>query len=135
MNSDLIVAFKNARYLVMDPKFTLKIGEINSDLDRLLLVNTAKTWAFITPFNPGSEIIADIENEARLEELKKAVVGYKTFAGAGGGQADEWPAEKSLLILDISLDQAKKIGQKFGQDAIVFGFINQPAELVVLNLS
>ena len=64
VNKDLIEAFKTARYLVSEPKIEIKIDEINQSLDKFLKMHKSKTWAFITPFNPGSQIISDSENQA-----------------------------------------------------------------------
>ncbi len=133
MNPELIDAFKIARYEVLDPGIEFKVGEVSEDLDRLLEKYKRRSWAFITPFNPNSQVISERENESRFVSLKKEVEKYVVFEGQGGGQADEWPLEKSLLILGISLQNSKRIGKRFGQDAIVFGYKNKPPELVVLH--
>lgn len=133
MNPELKDAFRQARYEVLEPKFEFKIGEVSTGLNRLLEQYRRRTFAFITPFNPGSQVIPDSDNEERFQSFNKAVSKYVTFEGYGGGQAEGWPLERSLLILGISLSSAKRLGRRFGQDAIVFGFRNKPPEIVVLS--
>lgn len=133
MMHELIQAFETARYHVKDPEMEIKINEINPELDSLLSRHNARSWAFITPYNPGSEIISDEENKRRLETLRIDVEGLTTFEGTGGGQSGEWPLERSLLILKIGKSKAWRLGKAYGQDAIVVGQIRKPAEILVLN--
>ena len=132
-SQDLIDAFKTARYKVLEPELELKIGEVSESLNKLLERYGCKSWAFITPFNPGSQVISNEENESRFDSLRGEVKGHVSFEGQGGGQQDQWPLEKSLLILGISLLRAKRLGRKYGQDAIVFGYKNKRTELIILN--
>ena len=128
----LLDAFETARYQVVEPEFLIQIGKRNLEVDQLLQNHGRRTWAFITPYNPGSKTISEEENQSRFSSLRKDVEGYISFEGSGGGQGPDWPLEKSLLILGISLSEAKKIGRLYGQDAIVFGRINQIAKIAVL---
>ena len=42
----------------------------------------------------------------------------------------DWTPEVSFLILDLSKEAAIKIGQQYGQKAIVWGQVGLPATLV-----
>ena len=130
---DLIEAYKNTRYKISKLNLEIRIGEHFEHLDELLLEHNAKSWAFITPYNPESQILSDQENEARFELLKEEVKDYTVFEGEGVGADVSWPAEKSLLILGIDRSEAERIGKHFKQNAIVFGAILGLAELIVLN--
>lgn len=132
MDKNLIKAFKTAEYRIIDPNMEIFIGKINPDLDKLLLKHKSKTWAFITPFNPRSQIISKEKNELRFKTLQKKVNKYISFEGTGGGQDKKWPLEKSLLILNINLPKAIKMGRLFDQDAIVFGYLFKNAEVIIL---
>ncbi len=49
------------------------------------------------------------------------------------GADPSWTSERSLLILSITKDEAIEIGKKYKQNAIVFGIIYQPAELIIMD--
>ncbi len=77
-------------------------------------------------------MLSDDENEKRHSELVSAVAVYRYYEGEGVGEDKTWKPEKSLLILSITKKDAIEIGKKFGQNAIVFGMIAAPPELIVL---
>lgn len=133
MKSELVHAFENARYRVLDPEIEIKINQTNRLLDSLLKKYRARSWAFITPFNPESRVVSPWENESQLGLLRMDVENYISFDGTGGGQEEGSPLENSLLILKISRAKSERLGRKYGQDAIVFGLRGRPAEILVLN--
>jgi Protein of unknown function (DUF3293) len=111
----------------------LRIGESNADLDRLLDARGVSSWAYVTAHNPGSRSAPSLENEACQRELRAAVAktGFVFYEGAGVGHG--WPPEPSLLVLGISESDASALGRRFGQNAIVFGELGEPARLVWLH--
>ena len=50
--------------------------------------------------------------------------------GHGAGIDGAWPLEISLLVVGITLDDARALGRQFGQLAIVAGRVGEPARLV-----
>jgi N-formylglutamate amidohydrolase len=78
--------------------------------------------AFITAFNPYSEILDESENLKRHTELSKELVdlGYEFILGIGRDKEGGWEGEKSVLVLNIPNDTAKFLGNKYGQNAIVW---------------
>ena len=128
-------AYENADYVVFtEPELVLRIGEPSSRLDRLMEQAKAQTAAFISAANPGGQQRAGIKNEfatAALHELVDAS-GYPGYAGEGRDPDGRWPAEPSLLVLGIYLDNARKLGSLFGQNAIVFIEKGRAPQLVVL---
>jgi hypothetical protein len=101
-------------------------------LDRLLRDHRTSEWAYVTAFNPGSRVIPDEVNQARHQELCAAVsaLGVPVLEGHGAGIDGDWPLEISLLIVGIGLQDARALGRKFGQLAIVAGRLGEPARLV-----
>ena len=112
----------------------LRIGEENWDLEEFLIDNNVFSWAFISAWNPFSKPLSSSENEIRHEKLKDFTKNKQwVFAeGFGVPQNQNWEAEKSLLILDISRVEAIDLGKKFKQNAIVFGRLNKAPELIFL---
>ena len=90
------------------------------------------TWAFITAWNPGSQLLPSHENAVRHQQFEQdlRLLGYEMFAGAGEPSDSVWAPEQSLLILGVSEPEAIRLGRKYGQAAIVVGQINEPAKLI-----
>jgi Protein of unknown function (DUF3293) len=78
--------------------------------------------AFITAFNPYSEMLSADENDLRHKLLVEKInqLNLATYDGFGSDQAGDWPIEKSLLILDINKSEAIKLAKDFGQNAILW---------------
>lgn len=128
--NELIQAYKETDFNVYEPKITIKVGQVNQELDRLLIMNNCITWAYITAWNPYSELTDDRTNEEKNDQLRNDLTGYILFDGDGVGSDQSWLPEKSFLILGIGLDDAMLIGKKYRQNAIVVGKIYEEPQLI-----
>src|SRR5882757_2183198 len=81
----------------------IRLGRRSQRLDRMLSLHSAVSWAFITAYNPGSALRPDKTNEVQQAKLLRAVrrLGLKYWPGEGIGGDRKWPAEPSLLILEL----------------------------------
>jgi len=163
------------RVSAVAPPIDIRIGELCPRLDALLEKHgageagdhpstfilhpcPARTWAFITAWNPGSKPTDDATNRRRQAELEAEVKqgGYAFYRGAGipddlierssgssfhvprssFGQAEPaapgWKAEDSILIVGLDRDDAIAIGKKYGQAGIVIGTRGGEAELLFM---
>ena len=127
---ELIQAYKETDFNVYEPKITIKVGQVNQELDRLLNINNCITWAYITAWNPYSELTDDRTNEEKNNQLRNDLPEYTLLAGEGVGSDQSWQPEKSFLILGIALDDAILIGKKYRQNAIVVGKIYEEPQLI-----
>ena len=133
MDNGLLSAYENTSFNVYQPKISIRIGVINKELDNLLLTNQCETYAFVTAYNPYSALKSHEENRKLNEALFRDLIDeYQLFEGEGVGEDISWEPEKSFLVLGITLDDAKAIGVKYSQNAIVFGRIGEKPELLVL---
>jgi len=130
----LKIAYEQAIYEVYYGQATIpiKIGESCPVLDSLIAQgDRLPSWTLITASNPYSQILSELENQQRhhllIEHLRK--LQLLTFPAVGKDKEEVWIPETSLLILGIELIEAIAIGQRFEQNAIVYGELNQPAEL------
>ncbi len=130
--SPLKQAFYTTRFCVFDPQLTLRIDELNADLDHFLDSQRFTEWAFITAWNPFAKTLPDEENQRRHEALQACVRAYVCREGEGIGTDPTWAPERSLLILGIPRAEAMEIGRRFEQNAIVCGAKGQAPELVDL---
>ena len=84
----LTAAYKATAYRVSDSPFgplVIRIGEGNDLLDRLLVMNEATRWAYITACNPRSVMLTDEENGRRTEALRERLTSFTTYRGEGVG--------------------------------------------------
>lgn len=97
--------------------------------------NSLTTWAFITAENPYSQSLSESENKVRnmqlIEELKNLNLAY--IEGRGIPIEEDWTPENSFLVLDISRAKAIEFAEKFEQNAILFGVVEEKGELVLTN--
>ena len=107
IDQQTVQAYLKTTYTTEKPSLSIKIGEINPALHVFLFDNNSIFWAFISAFNPYSTVLPDEENDLRHQALiEKATSKKMRFREGLGVPADEnWKAEKSLLILDISSHQ------------------------------
>ena len=127
---ELEKAYRASRYEVFFPMLTIQIGQLHPDLDEFLIDNNAFSWAFVSACNPFSKPLTVVKNEVRHKNLVRLLEEQDVDFCEGQGEGDGWTPEKSVLILDISLEKAVELGRHFEQNALVFGMVNQVAELV-----
>lgn len=119
----LIRAYREAKYVIgMDTPIILRIGQANRQLKNLLDAHKVATAAFITAFNPYSEVLNDEENQAAQNSLLMDIqkFGLKVVDGYGQDMAEEWPRESSVLALGITESQAEGLADKYGQNGFVW---------------
>jgi hypothetical protein len=127
---DLIEAYKETDFNIYEPRITINVGKLNQELDQLLKTHNCIDWAYITAWNPYSEITDVKLNEQNNNQLRNDLIGYTVFDGEGIGSDPSWKPEKSFLILGIALDDAILIGKKYRQNAIIAGKVNEVPQLI-----
>ncbi len=123
----LITDYHNASYWVRHDAGTLTfdIGRPCLPLEGLLRRHEARSAAFITAHNPGSNIAPESINRTAQERLRQELEPLgPLFEGIGAGA--DWPDEPSFLVLGIGLEEAKSIGLRFDQNAIIWVEGNTP---------
>jgi len=122
--NQLLQAYKNALYVARLPHAVveLRVGETCPLLIEWLAGQGLHTAAFLTAFNPRSEICSLQENETAHARLLAdiASMGLVMCDGYGAGEGGDWPREISVLVLGISREQAQRLAEKFAQNAFLF---------------
>lgn len=132
---DLIQAYLETEYRVLsDPPITIRIGVKNRSLDDLLLEENTSSAAFITAWNPFSQLLSDQENACLQRSLfaDLRALGLIVIEGVGIHPAGVWPGEPSYLILGMARDVAIELGRRYQQNAIVFHEAGEASDLVLL---
>jgi len=135
INSATLQSYHNANYHIYNkPPFTLKIGSTCTDLNELFKKYDVNEAALLTAYNPQG-VETDISNNKRgNEELEKNLRSQNfTFILAEGICPDnKWPGEKSFFVMGMSLSVAKKFGNTFKQNAIVWVDKTAVPQLILL---
>ncbi|WP_213298013.1 DUF3293 domain-containing protein [Paraburkholderia sacchari] len=132
---DTIQAYLETHYNVScDTPTTLQVGQFNQTLAAMHEASHVTGSAFITACNPFSQDIGPEANAARqvtlAGELKQH--GLTFIEGIGQHPSNNWPGEASFLVLGASLDVAKALGEKHGQNAIIWCGANAVPQLILL---
>lgn len=131
----LQTAYEQAIYEVYNEGETirLRIGDCCRKLDALMIRHNSNSYALITAYNPYSQCLSAHENQQRhqrlIEHLQQLQLTY--LPAVGKDIYGIWTPEQSLCVFGDEL-QAIAIGQKFAQNAIVYGELNKPARLIWL---
>jgi hypothetical protein len=136
ISPSLVKAYRNAHYFVHhgEEVYLLKVGEVNHALSILLQSYGASSAAFLTAYNPYSQMRSEAENQAAHEKLlaELAQAGIETIDGLGTDPHDDWDAEPSVLALGLSRSRAEQLADQYSQNA--FLWIANASALVNLKL-
>lgn len=131
----LVAAYRSTNYKVhTNPQIILKVGEFCSDLEDLFHNFNFSTACFITAYNPQSAELSKVQNAQLQEMLHSDLVSKKLHIinGLGSDPSGEWEGEPSFLVMDISFSDAKSLGKKYKQNAILWCDQRCTPELILL---
>lgn len=119
-----IKAYREAVYVVHlgDREIALQVNKVSSQLANLMKEWEVTTAAFLTAFNPYSQILDAEENEARQKRMLADAQPLcpRIFPGIGRDKNNQWPHELSMLALGIFLDDAQKLADQYEQNAFLW---------------
>lgn len=131
----LLQAYAQTHYRVdAATPFTLRIGVASAALLALHRRHGVACSAFITAANPRSQASDATTNADRLQRLRAHVnaLGLPCIDGVGQHPSNGWPAEASLLVLGLDLDTARRLGERWDQNAIVWSGADAAPQLILL---
>jgi hypothetical protein len=135
IDPDLIQAYLDTEFLVFgDSSFVIHVGQASEELVSEHKSHRVECSAFITAWNPFSQILSQELNlerqEALVEELGRRSLSY--VEGLGQHKSNQWPGEDSFLVFGLTLEAAKTIGRKLEQNAIVWSGKDAVPQLILL---
>ena len=140
-NKALIQSYEQAKYIIeVDGDIELRVGEYSEKLDKLMAKCNMGLAAFITPDNPYSQQLTEVENTTRRESFLNEVKNLgnqslEPILGYGVDDAELWPREKSYLVAVTGEAQAKMLAASFGQNAYLLCQQGEPVSLVLTLIS
>ena len=130
-----VQAYLETEYRVHgQPGFALRIDQASADLLRLQQEHGAECSAFLSACNPFSRPCTDEENAARCvaltQELRRR--GFEFLPWVGQHPSNDWPGEKSALVLGLPLEEAKALASDFEQNGFVWSVSDAVPQLILL---
>lgn len=110
----------------------IRPGDTDARLEQALEARNVTAWAFITAWNPGSQLLSRSENDLRQRSLRDELErrGFAMAEGQGEPADVTWEPEASVLVFGIDEADAVALGVKYGQFAVVVGRRRGRARLV-----
>jgi hypothetical protein len=135
IDASTVEAYRSTIYRVNgNSQIALIVDAASSALLSLHQSTNVSSSAFITAYNPCSEVVNTSEN-LRLQGLlaiKLKSMNLQYLEGVGQHPSNQWAGEPSFLVLGIELDAAKRLGTQFKQNAILWCGSDAVPQLVLL---
>ncbi|CAJ91434.1 DUF3293 domain-containing protein [Cupriavidus necator] len=128
-------AYRETHYRVLgDLPMVLRVDQPSAPLAALHRALGVAASAFITAANPFSLRCDDDTNAKRQQALAQdlARMGLRAIEAAGEHPRNGWPAEPSFLVPGLSLADARALGEKYEQNAVVWSGADAVPRLVLL---
>jgi hypothetical protein len=115
-------AYRRTAYRVDegDDSFEFRIGIRHPKLEALLDRHKARSWAFVTAYNPYSQPLDECSNHRRQAAFERSL-RFPFLHGKGQGLGGNWTPEASVLLIGITPQRATRLGSKWEQAAVVVG--------------
>lgn len=132
-------AYLRAEYWVgfPDDRMLLQIGDHATGLSRLAPSTGSdfvfdEPWAYITAWNPGSEVRMEFVNREKQGDLELFLrsSGYLLLPGYSRDPSGQWPTEEGVLVFGLAWDKALMLGRRYQQNAILAGMGEEAVQLL-----
>jgi hypothetical protein len=137
LSRTLVNSYRVALYRVVtgnNKSFILKIKKKSGDLEALMKSHNLFTGVYVTAYNSRGKQTEPHINVRQQKLLSGDVrrTGLPFLEGFGEDPTGRWKSEPSFLVLGITLEDAEALGQRYGQNAIVWMEDDYVPRLVML---
>ncbi len=134
---DLLSIYQKSDYRVLgegESAFVMRIGEPCPSLRNLLQRAGVSSSCFISAYNPRSEPRTDEENARAQAQLVEDVrlMGLSFLEGVGEDPDGACAGEPCLLVLGISHEGTVMLGNRYGQNAVLWSESEGVPQLLLL---
>lgn len=135
INPYTVQAYLETEYFVRgESDFVLQVGQFSNSLESEHKLRGSDCSAFITAYNPYSNVVDEVDNAKRqkalTDELQRRSLNFTD--GIGRHPSNQWPGEPSYLVFGLSLEASKTLGVRFEQNAIIWCGIDCIPQLILL---
>lgn len=123
-------AYKQTLYHVADLGFRIRCDQYHPDLDAWLQDQGWTSWAFITAYNPLSQMQTAEMNQQNTALLALELAAYPHYPASGVPLYGAWPPEPGFFIINMSEEAILALGRQFRQYAVVFGERGKASQLL-----
>ena len=111
----------------------IRVGSTYPALDRLIKETQCSFAIFITPENPRSESLTELENASRHDEFLSIINSERLIYLTGYGTDDDelWGREKSYLLFLNDQEFADTLASQFGQNGYLLVRQKEPVKLLL----
>lgn len=135
---ELEAAYAKTDYIVSfpDQQVVLKVGQLSTQLRERYASKNPRffEWMVITACNPRSVKTAPSVNKKAMKRLYRRLGEIRRFENPecyeALGRLDGWQ-EESVFVADTSYKEACWLGREFEQIAVLYGTLEEPAELML----
>ena len=136
INDDLIASYHSAIYHfgVEPSSIGLCIDQHSESLSRVISESGDRCAVFISAYNPGSLIQSSESNRVAHDRLHDDLRSHsnRIIEGVASDPSGEWPPEKGFLAVGVDLATAQRLGDQYGQNAILWADEDAVPRLVLL---
>ena len=120
INDDLIASYHSAVYhFGVEPSaIGLCIDQYSEPLSKVIAESGDRFAVFISAYNPGSLIQSLESNRAAHDDLRSH--SNRIIEGVASDPSGAWPPEKGFLAVGVDLVTAQRLGDQYGQNAILW---------------
>jgi hypothetical protein len=122
--AELIAAYTATHYHIhwAEGAFMLRVNEHCPSLAALYARRGYNCAAFLTAWNPYSQLTSPIENHAMQQALLADLERHDCWIipGIGLDPAGLWMGEESFLAIGLGLADAQRLGRQYRQNAILW---------------
>ena len=121
-------------YIHGDSPITLHVGVASEPLAAIYKTMQVNCCTFITACNPYSQSLKNSVNAERHKVLAHELrqLDMKFIESTGQHPSNHWPGEASFLVWNLSLEDSKKLGIKYEQNAIIWCGTDTVPQMVLL---
>ena len=124
INDDLIASYHSAIYHfgVEPSSIGLCIDQHSEPLSKVIAESGDRCAVFISAYNPGTLIQSSESNRAAHDRLHDDLRSHsnRIIEGVASDPSGAWPPEKVFLAVGVDLVTAQRLGDQYGQNAILW---------------
>ncbi len=132
---ETVQAYLESDYQIHDtPPFILRVETFSATLQQAHRARHVNCSAFITAWNPRSQLLDPATNHARQAELQSDLAhrGLIFLQGAGSHPSCPADGEPGLLVFGLELEAGKALARRWDQNALLWTGFDAVPRLILL---